>query len=65
MSRRTKHLPDQAIAEQKASYTALLQSLGQASFDEIAQVLAERVQVEPEEGLTPEVVRAIKRRIEG
>jgi hypothetical protein len=27
-------VPAQAVAEQRASYTALLQSLGQASFDE-------------------------------
>jgi hypothetical protein len=56
-------LPDRAVAEQKASYTALLQSLGQASFDEIERVIAEREQVEPEKGLTPKVVQAIKNRI--
>ncbi len=41
--------------------TALLQNLGRASFDEIEQALAEREQVEPEEGLTPEVIQAIKK----
>jgi len=56
-------LPDKAIAEQKAGFTALLQSLGQASFDEIEQVMAEREKVEPEKGLTPELVQAIKSRI--
>jgi uncharacterized protein YpbB len=56
-------LPDKAVAEQKASYTALLQSLGQASFDEIEHVLAEREKIEPEKGLTPEVIQVIKNRI--
>ncbi len=58
-------LPEKAIAEQKASYSALLQNLGRASFEEIEQALAEREQVEPEEGLTPEVIQAIKKRIKG
>ncbi len=52
-------LPEKAIAEQKASYTALLQSLGQASFDEIAHVLAEREKVDLDKGLTPQVIQAI------
>ena len=56
-------LPEKAIAEQKASYTALLQSLGQASFDEIAQVIAAREQTEPEQGLTPAVIQAIEDRL--
>jgi hypothetical protein len=57
-------LPDKAIAEQKASYAALLQNLGQASFEEIEQVLTEREKVAPEQGLSPEVVQAIRRRIQ-
>ena len=55
-------LPEKAIAEQKAHYTALLQNLGQASFDEIESAMAERQAVEPEAGLTPDVVQAIKKR---
>ena len=55
-------LPEKAIAEQKAHYTALLQNLGQASFDEIENAMAERQAVEPEAGLTPDVVQAIKKR---
>ncbi len=55
-------LPEKAIAEQKAHYTALLQNLGQASFDEIESVMTERRAVEPEAGLTPDVVQAIKKR---
>ncbi len=53
---------DQIIQAQVA-YTALLQSLGRATFGEIEAAMAEREQVEPEEGLTPEVVQALKSRI--
>jgi hypothetical protein len=56
-------LPDKAIAEQKASYAALLQNLGQASFDEIEKVMAERETVESEKGLTPKMIQAITNRI--
>jgi hypothetical protein len=56
-------LPDKVIAQQRASYAALLQNLGQASFDEIEKVMAEREKVEPEEGLTPNVMRVITSRI--
>ncbi len=56
-------LSDRAIAEQKASFTTLLQDLGQASFAEIEQVMAAREKTEPEDGLTPEVIQAITSRI--
>lgn len=56
-------LPEKVIAEQKSAYAALLQNLGQASFDEINQVMAEREEVEAESGLTPEIVETIQRRI--
>lgn len=56
-------LPETRLAEQQAAYTALLQNLGQASFSEIEQTLAAREKVEPDKGLTPEVVNALKKRI--
>lgn len=56
-------LSERAVAEQNASFTALLQDLGQASFAEVEQVMAARDKAEPEEGLTPEVVQAITSRI--
>jgi hypothetical protein len=37
--------------------------LGQASFEEIKAVLDEREEVEPETGLTPEVVEKLQNRI--
>ena len=56
--------PEEAVAEQRAAYTALLQSLGRASFDEIQQVMDERETVAPEEGLSPEVAEKLRRRIQ-
>lgn len=56
-------LPEKIIAQEKVAYVALLQSLGQASFDEINQAMMAREQVEAENGLTPEIVKAIQSRI--
>jgi hypothetical protein len=56
-------MPEKAIAEQKAAYSALLQSLGVSSFAEIQAVLAEREPAEPDPGLTPEVVSRLQQRI--
>lgn len=56
-------VPEQTAAQQRASFTALLQSLGQASFDEIEAVLAEREVVEPEAGLNPEVIMRLRERL--
>ena len=56
-------VPEPAVAQQRATFTALLQSLGQASFDEIEAVLAEREVVEPEVGLNPEVITSLRERL--
>ncbi|MEW5871608.1 MAG: toxin-antitoxin system HicB family antitoxin [Chloroflexota bacterium] len=58
-------LPENAIREQRAAYAALLQSLGQASFDKIEDALRERTPVEAEEGLTPEILQQLSQRLEG
>ncbi len=58
-----QQVPEKAIREQRASYNALLQSLGQATAEEIAAALDERDPAEPEEGLTPEVPAAITARL--
>lgn len=57
-------VPEKVIAEQRAQYSLLLQSLGQASFDEIAAALAEREPVTPEAGLTPEIVTRLRDRMQ-
>jgi predicted HicB family RNase H-like nuclease len=56
-------VPEGAIAEQRTSFTALLQSLGQASFDEIEAAMAEREATEPEEGLSSQVVNRLQERV--
>ena len=56
-------LPEEDVAQQRAQFAALLQSLGQASYPEIEKVLAEREAVEPESGLSPDVVRRLQERL--
>ena len=53
----------QSIEQQQAAFTALLQSLGTATFDEIETLMTERDVVEPEAGLTPEVMQKLHQRI--
>jgi len=56
-------LPEEDVAQQHTQFTALLESLGQASYAEIERVLAERETVEPEAGLSPEVVAHLQQRL--
>ena len=56
-------VPEKAIAEQRAAYAALLQNLGETSFDEIQKTLDKRENVSPESGLSPEVVERIRNRV--
>lgn len=58
-----QQVPDKAIRQQRASYIALLQSLGQVSFEEIKEVLDEREEVGPENGLNPKVVEKLQNRL--
>lgn len=53
---------EQTVKEQRAAYTALLQNLGQASFEEIEAVMSEREEVQPEAGLSSEVVARLQER---
>jgi hypothetical protein len=50
MSYRRNPVSEEDNAEQKASYAALLQNLGRASFEEIEQALAEREQLSLKRG---------------
>ena len=54
---------EQAVKEQTAAYSALLQSLGPATFGEVERALAVRERAKPEKALTPAVVQALKRRL--
>jgi hypothetical protein len=51
------------ITQQRAAFSALLQSLGQASVAEIEQILRERETVSPEAGLTPEIIQRLQNRM--
>lgn len=46
--------------QQRTAFDALLQSLGPATHEQVAAALAEREVVEPEEGLTPEIVEKLR-----
>lgn len=56
-------VPKSSISRQGSEYAALLQHLGNVSFREIQEVLAERDEVEPEVGLKPEVIARLQERI--
>ena len=56
-------VPDDEVVRQRASFASLLQNLGQASFDEIESVLAEREPAEAEPGLSPEVATRLRERL--
>ncbi len=56
-------VPEKDVAQQRSDFANLLNSLGQASFAEIEKIMQEREVVEPELGLTPEVVKRLQERI--
>ncbi len=55
--------PREDAAQQRAEFTALLQTLGSASDDEIQQALVERERAEPDASLTPEAAARVRERI--
>jgi len=56
-------IPEEGIDQQKQSFQALLQQLGQASPTEIESALAEREMVEPEPELSSEIIDRLQQRI--
>lgn len=58
-----QHVTDEEIQRQQASFTSLLQRLGEASFQEINKTLSDRETVKPERGLSPTAVQALRKRI--
>jgi hypothetical protein len=57
-------VPEKAVAEQRAAFAALLQNLGETSFEHIQKTLDEREVVSPENGLSPGVMKRIKQHVE-
>jgi hypothetical protein len=49
-----------AVTQQQAQFTALLRDLGRTSPQTLAATLADREHIEPEPGLTPEVMTRIR-----
>ena len=58
-----KSVSKKDIDEQKNDFAKILQSLGQASFEEIEQIMQERELTKPEKGLSPEVVQKLQNKI--
>jgi len=56
-------VPEEETRRQQVIYTALLQSLGQASSREVEHTLVERETVEPEKELSHVVERSVRNRI--
>lgn len=52
-----------AVAQQRAAFDALLQNLGQASPDKIDKALTQREQIAPERGLSPKIIKRVRRRL--
>ena len=52
-----------AVAQQRAAFDTLLQNLGQASSDQIDKALAQREQTAPERGLSPKIIKRVRRRL--
>jgi hypothetical protein len=56
-------VPDPDISQQKKAFTALLQSLGKASFEQIKAVMDEREPISAERELKPEIVTQMRKRL--
>lgn len=52
---------ERAVAQQRVVVDALLQNLGQASSGQIEKVLAQREQTAPERGLSPKIIKRVRR----
>ena len=54
-----------AVAQQRAAFDTLLQNLGQVSSDQVEKVMAQREQTTPERGLSPKIIKRLRRRLTG
>lgn len=63
MAYNVQAVPEKVIAEERAAYSSLLQTLGRTSFAEIERALSAREQTEAESGLTPDVVQSLREKI--
>lgn len=63
LSYTVKPVPENEIIKQRTDFNSLLQSLGHTSFAEIEKIMQEREVVEPEAGLSPEIVKRLQNKI--
>ncbi|MCI5139942.1 MAG: toxin-antitoxin system HicB family antitoxin [Candidatus Electrothrix sp. AR1] len=56
-------IPKENAAEQKTSFDSLLKQWGRISASEADRILEEREPAEPEEDLTPKLIRSLKEQI--
>jgi predicted HicB family RNase H-like nuclease len=56
-------LSEGAVAQQREAFDALLQNLGQASSEQVEKALAQREQTAPEKGLSPKLIKRIRRHV--
>ena len=56
-------VPEKTIREERATYRALLEGLGESSFEEIQKTLDERQEVETDANLSVETMQKMKERI--
>lgn len=54
---------ERTVAQQRGAFDALLQDLGQASSEQVEKVLAQREQTTSERGLSPKVVKRVRRHL--
>jgi predicted HicB family RNase H-like nuclease len=54
---------EEAVTQQRGTFDALRQSLGQASPEQVKKVLAQREQIRPERGLSPKIVKRVQKRV--
>jgi predicted HicB family RNase H-like nuclease len=58
-----QELSEEAVSQQRATFNALLQSLGQASPEQVEKALAQREQTRPERGLSPKLIKRVQKRV--
>lgn len=54
---------EEEVKRQRAAFSASLGSLGKGRYEEIEKTLREREAAEPENGLSPEVMKRLQERI--
>jgi predicted HicB family RNase H-like nuclease len=54
---------EEAVIQQRVTFDAMLQSLGQASSEQVEKILAQRKQTRPERELSPKIVKRVQKHL--